>query len=202
MDETRSKLILDLQRIEEEQYQLREGERVQDFITLMLHYIGDPQPELRDELIYPTFYEWIATQKRFTTTELLEMLMILTDEEHLFYRIGSDGDPSVFTRTFTVLVIAIIACRHRQQPFLGPEYFLKLKHSLLRYYREEKDLRGYLLEGGWAHSAAHGADALVELVQCRESGSALHHEVLDAIRGMLHNGKHSFSEEEIGRAHV
>ncbi|MNC04157.1 hypothetical protein D3C75_515900 [compost metagenome] len=196
MNETRLKLILDLQRIEEEDYQLREGEQMQGFITLMLQYIGDSQPSLRDELVYPTFYEWIEIQKCFTTVELLDMLMILTDEEHLFYRIGSNEDPSVFTRTFTVLVIALIVRRHRQLPFLESEDFLNLKYSLLRYYREEKDLRGYLLEGGWAHSAAHGADALVELVQCPESDSAVHYEVLEAIHGMLYNGKHCFNEEE------
>ncbi|WP_379131106.1 DUF2785 domain-containing protein [Paenibacillus sp. sgz500958] len=196
MNEARSRLILDLQRIEEEQYLLREDERIQEFITLMLQHIGDPEPALRDELIYPTFYEWIETQKRFTTMELREMLMILTDEEHLLYRIGSIDDPSVFTRSFTALVIVLIIRRHRQQPFLEPEDFLNLKHSLLRYYREEKDLRGYLLEGGWAHSAAHGADALVELVQCPESDSEVRHEVLGVIHGMLYNGQQSFNEEE------
>ncbi|MFE4711367.1 DUF2785 domain-containing protein [Paenibacillus sp. NPDC056722] len=196
MDKTRSKLIMDLQRIEEEHYQLRENEQIQDFIILMLQFIGDPMPELRDGLIYPTFYEWIEVQKRFTAGELCEMLMTLTDKEHLFYRIGSDEDPSVFTRTFTVLVIALIVRRHRQQPFLEAEGFANLKHALLRYYREEKDLRGYLAEGGWAHSAAHGADALVELVQCPESDSALLYEVLDAIHGMLYNGKQSFNEED------
>lgn len=196
MNETRSKLKLDLQRIEEEQYQLREGEEIQDFIALMLQYIGDLQPELRDELIYPTFYEWIESQSRFTAAELREMLMILTDEEHLLYRIGSEEDSSVFTRAFSVLVIVLIVRSHRHHPFLTQEDFLNLKHSLLRYYREEKDFRGYLPEEGWAHSPAHGADALVELVQCPESDSAVRYEVLDAIYRMLNNGKQSFGEEE------
>ncbi len=45
----------DLQRIEENEYQLGEGEQHQDFLPLLLQYIGDPQPELRDNLIYPMF---------------------------------------------------------------------------------------------------------------------------------------------------
>jgi len=105
-------------------------------------------------------------------------------------------DQSVFTRTFSVLPIALIVCRHRQKPFLDLADFHHLKHSLLRYYKEEKDLRGYLPEGGWAHSAAHGADALVELVQCQESDATVQFEVLEAIQRMLHNGKQIFSEEE------
>lgn len=188
--------MLDLQRIEEEQYQLREGEKLQDFVTLKLQYIGDPQPELRDELIYPTFYQWIKVENRFTEAELRSLLTVLTDEQHLFYHIGSEGDETVFTRTFSVLPIALIVQRHRQQPFLDHADFQHLKHSLLRYYQEEKDLRGYLAIGGWAHSAAHGADALDELVQCPESDAAVQREVLAAIQGMLQNGTHIFSEEE------
>lgn len=188
--------MLDLQRIEEEHYRLRDGEQLQDFVTLMLQYIGDPQPELRDELIYPTFYEWINEENRFTEAELRSLLTVLTDGQHLFYHIGSEGDQTVFTRTFSVLPIALIVRHHRQKPFLDFADFLHLKDSLLRYYKEEKDLRGYLAEGGWAHSAAHGADALVELVQCPESDTAVQLEVLAAIQGMLHNGIHIFSEEE------
>lgn len=188
--------MLDLQRIEKEHYRLREGEQLQDFMTLMLQYIGDSDPALRDELIYPTFYEWIHEEERLTETELRSLLAVLTDEQHLFYHMGIEDDQSVFTRTFSILPIALIVRRHRKQPFLAYAEFQHLKHSLLRYYKEEKDLRGYLPKGGWAHSAAHGADALVELVQCPESDPAVQQEVLTAVQGMLYNGIHIFNEEE------
>lgn len=188
--------MTDLQRIEKEHYQLREDEQLQDFLTLMLQYIGDPQPELRDDLICTTFYEWFHDENMLTDTELHSLLAVLTDEQHLFYQIGSEDDPSVFTRAFSILPIALITERHRKQPFLDQAEYQHLKHSVLRYYKEEKDLRGYLPDGGWAHSAAHGADALEELVQCPESDAALQHEVLAAIQGMLHNGTQIFSEEE------
>lgn len=196
MDNTRLKFISDLQRIKREHYQLREGEQLQDFLTLMLQFIGDPQPELRDDLIYTTFYEWFHDENMLTETELHHLLAVLTDEQHLFYRIGGGDDSSVFTRAFSILPIALIAERHRKQPFLDQAEFQHLKYSVLRYYREEKDLRGYLPGEGWAHSAAHGADALDELVQCPESDAALQHEVLTAIQRKLHNGMQIFSEEE------
>ncbi|MDN9012903.1 DUF2785 domain-containing protein [Brevibacillus laterosporus] len=196
MNDTRTKLMMDLQRIEAEKYKIREDEQLQDFVTLMLQYIGDPHPELRDELIYPTFFEWINVENRFSEEELRRLLTVLTDEQHLFYHIGSEGDQTVFTRTFSVLPIALIVRRHREKPFLNLADFQHLKFSLLRYYKEEKDLRGYLPEGGWAHSAAHGADALVELVQCPESNASVQLEVLAAIQRMLHNGLQIFSEEE------
>ncbi|MNO23529.1 hypothetical protein D3C76_133320 [compost metagenome] len=196
MNPIRTKLMSDLQRIAAEQYRLREGEEVQDYIRLMLENIGDPQPELRDELIYPAFNEWILEQRRFSSNELRAILTVLLDERHLFHGIGSQGDETVFTRTFTILVIGLIIQRHREQPFLDAGWFLQLKTALLRYYTEEKDLRGYVEKNGWAHSAAHGADAMDELVQCPESGEPVQLEVLEAVRGMLQNGVYIFREEE------
>lgn len=196
MSEIRMKLMKDLQRIEENEYQLGEGEQHQDFLPLLLQYIGDPQPELRDNLIYPMFYMWIKEENRFSEEELRSLLTVLTDENHLFYNIGSKDDQSVFTRTFSALPIALIIQRHRQNPFLNQEEIEQLMQAMLRYYNEEKDLRGYLSVGGWAHSASHGADVFVELVQCEESSIAMLHEVLVAISGMLHNGIHIFSDED------
>lgn len=95
MSDTRIKLMLDLQRIEKDEYQLREGEQHQDFLPLLLQYIGDPQPELRDNLIYSMFYMWIKEENRFSEEELRSLLTVLTDENHLFYSIGSEDDQSV-----------------------------------------------------------------------------------------------------------
>ncbi|WP_028593728.1 DUF2785 domain-containing protein [Paenibacillus assamensis] len=196
MNDMRAKLKLELKRIEKEQYQLREGERIQNFIPLMLKYIGDPDSELRDNLIYPTFYMWIQEGNKLSEEELRSLLALLLNNEHLFNGIGSQNDQSVFTRTFTALAIVLIVRRHRQQPFLDLAEFQHLKKELLRYYAEEKDLRGYLDEGGWAHSAAHGADMFVELVQCSESDATVQREVLSAIQEVLYNGIHIFNEEE------
>jgi len=196
VSDIRLKLMEDLQRIEENEYQLGEGEQHQDFLPLLLQYIGDPQPELRDNLIYPMFYMWIKEENRFSEEELRSLLTVLTDENHLFYNIGSEEDQSVFTRTFSALPIALIIQRHRQNPFLNQEEIEQLMQAMLRYYNEEKDLRGYLSVGGWAHSASHGADVFVELVQCEESSVAMLREVLVAISGMLHNGIHIFSDED------
>lgn len=196
MSDTRTKLMLDLQRIEKDEYQLREGEQHLDFLPLLLQYIGDPQPELRDNLIYPMFYKWIKEENRFSEEELRSLLTVLTDENHLFYNIGREDDQSVFTRTFSALPITLIVQRHRQNPFFNQAEVEQLMHVMLRYFREEKDLRGYLSVGGWAHSASHGADVFVELVQCEESSNAMLLEVLVAISGMLHNDRLIFCDED------
>ncbi|MBY3620308.1 DUF2785 domain-containing protein [Acinetobacter sp. CUI P1] len=196
MNDTREQLIIDLQRIEENDYELRSGEQLGDYVKLMLEYIGDPLPELRDDLIYSTFYKWIKEKQWFREAELRELLLILLDEEHLFYNIGSKEDQAVFTRTFSVLVVALILQRHREQAFLDSAEFTNVKEALIRYYEEEQDLRGFMPEEGWAHAAAHGADALDELVLCSESDAAIREEVLAVIQRMLYNEQYIFSDEE------
>ncbi|WP_342561410.1 DUF2785 domain-containing protein [Paenibacillus sp. FSL R7-0345] len=194
-EDTRTELIQKLQRLEEERYILHEGERLQDFTYLMLRHIGDPEAELREH-IYSTFYIWLKRDNKFSCEELRQLLAVLMDDRHLFCRIGSEGDHSVLTRAFAVLPIALIVQRDRNNPFLTPGEFEHLKLSLLRYYQEEEDLRGYLAAEGWAHAAAHGADALEELIRHPKSDNAVQHEVLVAIKGMLHNGVRIFDEEE------
>ncbi|WP_445671340.1 DUF2785 domain-containing protein [Paenibacillus sp. FSL R5-0475] len=196
MNDTREQLIIDLQRIEENDYELRSGEQLRDCVKLMLEYIGDPQPKLRDDLIYSTFYKWINEKQWFSDAELRELLLILLDEQHLFYHIGSKEDQAVFTRTFSVLIVALILQRHREQAFLDSAEFTNVKEALIRYYEEEQDLRGFMPEEGWAHAAAHGADALDGLVLCSESDAAIREEVLAVIQRMLYNDQYIFSDEE------
>jgi len=192
----REQLIADLRKIQKNQYQLTDGEKAFDYIPLILQYIGDPEPELRDNLIYSTLCEWICEKEYFSEEELLYILSAIMDENHLFYYIGNDEDDTVFTRTFSVLVVVLILYQHRKKPFLEYNLFVKVKNDLIRYYREEKDLRGYLEDRGWAHGAAHGADAMNELIKCKESGEAVYSEVLEAVKKVLCNGKYAFSNEE------
>jgi hypothetical protein len=196
MHSEKQQLKSDLQRMKKNQFELSEGEGVSDYISLMLQYIGDTDAELRDDLIYETFCEWICEKEYFNGEELLHILSILLDEKHLFYHIGNDEDDTVFTRTFSVLVIVLIIFQHRKKPFIAHDLFIKIKDNLIRYYEEERDLRGFLGEKGWAHGAAHGADAMDELIQCEESDEVVYQQVLGAIQKVLFNGKYSFSNEE------
>lgn len=192
----KEQLKSDLQKIRESKYELSQRELADDYAALMLKYIGDTDAELRDDLIYETFCEWICVKKYFSREELIYILSVLMDERHLFYHIGSDEDDTVFTRTFSVLVIVLILSEHRKNAFLEYDIFTRIKNNLIRYYREEKDLRGFTGKSGWAHGAAHGADAMDELVQCSESDEEMYMEILDAIKKVLFNGKYIFCNEE------
>lgn len=194
--EEREQLFIDLQRIKGNQFKLNTGERAKDFISSMLNNIGDPNPELRDFLIYKTFYQWILILDYFSEEELLNILFVVIDQKHLFYKIGNEKDDSVFKRSFSVLVVALILGYHRKKAILSNKEFLKVKDSLVKYYWEEKDLRSYIDGKGWADAVSHGADALDELIACKECNEQICYEILKVIKRKLLNEKYLFYQEE------
>lgn len=192
----REKLLNNLREIKENEYHLKKVHDAEEYAYLMLEYIGDPDPELRDILIYRTFYHWILEKKYFSEKDLLKILKIAQDKNHLFYKIGNKDDHSIFTRAFSVLLIALILAYHRKNFFIDQNLFLEVKDNLLKYYKNENDLRGYTETNGWADGISHAADALDELIACRESSREIYLEVLEAVKEMLSNEKHIFKEEE------
>ena len=157
----------------------------------MLPHLGCPDAELRDDLIYSTLATWIMADK-FEDDDLKVLLRQLLTEEHLFYKLGESGTDSVFMRSFSVLLIPLILSRHRLRPFLMPYELREVKVKLLDYLEKEQDLRGFVLDEldedeagepkGWAHAIAHTADALDDLVQCKEMDNEELLEILNGIR--------------------
>lgn len=192
----REQLIIDLRKIRENQYRVAEGQNPWEYILSMLNHIGDIDPELRDDLIYNTFCEWIDVKEFFNEDQIRYILSTLMDKEHLFYQIGSDGNDSVFTRTFSVLVVVLILNRHRKKAFLSVDEFTDIKNKLIEYYTSEIDLRGYIQKMEWAHAAAHGADVMDELVQCHECNEDMIKEILNAFKKIMYNRKYIFHNEE------
>jgi len=192
----RENLLSDLREIQQNEYRLENQEKLMEYGDLMLEHIGDPDPELRDILIYRTFYHWILKKEYFNENELLEILKIAQDEKHLFYKIGNKNDNTIFIRAFSVLLIALILAYHRKNTFINQNLFFEVKDNLLKYYKNEKDLRGYTEKNGWADGISHAADAFDELIACEEGSREIYLEVLEVIKKMLGNEKHIFKEEE------
>ncbi len=196
MLQEREQLKIDLKIKKARGFVIDENDDLAEYVSLMLKHIGDVDPELRDELIYEAFYYWIREYHYLNVDELRKILLILINEEHLFYKIGACNDDSVFTRSFSSLVLSLIIFYQKEEPFLDKETFGVLKNALIRYYKSERDFRGLIEKKGWAHSIAHGADALRELVQCQVCDESVIIEVLDAIEHVLFNGTCSLCYKE------
>ena len=177
-----------LYEIADNDFALPEQARAMPRAQEMLPHLGSPDAELRDDLIYSTLASWIMSDK-FEEDDLKVLLRQLLTEEHLFFKLGEADTDSVFMRSFSILIIPLILSWHRQRPFLMPYELREVKVKLLDYLEKEQDLRGFVLDEdeagepkGWAHAIAHTADALDDLVRCKEMGSEELVEILNAIR--------------------
>lgn len=153
-----------LQHIQSANLSAHEVKHPYDMALHMMHHIGSPDPVLRDELIYVTFATWIG-QGVFSEEQLSQLLQMALDDQHLFHGIGEQGADSVFTRTFSVLLLPPILRVDRQRAFLKKEEIKVIHHRLTTYLECEKDVRGYADDKGWAHAPAHAADAVEDLAQ-------------------------------------
>jgi hypothetical protein len=62
-------------------------------------------------------------------------------------------------------VLALILEKDRNGQFLKKDSVIRSIDASLHYLFDEKDLRGYVKDKGWAHSIAHGADLLSEAIK-------------------------------------
>lgn len=187
-----------LAKIKNDDYILKIQEDYFPLTLEMMDNIGSLDSELRDKLIYTTLFYWI-TKGRFTFEQLRYLLNISLDSSHLFYKLQENDEDAVFTRTFSVLIVALIVYEHRKSNFLSEEVLYEVKNKLIEYMLNEKDVRGYVAIKGWAHSAAHTADALDELVQCSCFNNTDLLNVLNSIRTKMCIGCYVYVDEESER---
>ena len=163
----------------------------------MMRHIGSTDAELRDGLIAAAFYYWILDRVLFTPEQMRELLQLALDEQHLFYKIGENGTDSVFTRTFSMLLLPLLLIVHRdKQAYLSKEEVLVVKTAVLRYLQQEQDLRGYVPGPGWAHAIAHASDALDDIVQATELDAKDLREVLEAMQRAMCRPERPYTHEE------
>ena len=136
-------------------------------VNSMIEQIGSIDRELRDQLIYTSFFQLII-EKNLLEHELLTELLEVALNDLLLKGIGEEGTDTVFTRSFTTLLIALILSRDNEDDFLNPNTILRVMDKLMEYITLEKDLRGFVPVKGWAHSIAHVADAFDELAKSKK----------------------------------
>ncbi len=128
--------------------------------------LGSTDPVERDRTAYPALGTWID---RGVYDELLPGLgdgMAAGLEIGL----GEQGTDTVFRRAFSVLVLATVIERDTKEYLVPAEQVLRWGDQIVGWYLRERDLRGHVEGKGWAHTMAHGADAIAALAGSRHFG--------------------------------
>ena len=146
-------------------------------VKSMVEHIGSTDSELRDRLIYSSFYQLII-EKNELDHEILNELLDVCVNDLIFKGIGEKETDTVFTRSFSTLLIALILYRDNEDDFLSKDMVHQIKDKLVEYINLEKDLRGYVPVKGWAHSIAHVSDAIDELVKNQKIDQGMYLEIL------------------------
>jgi len=184
--------------VENNKYLLKNDEKYFSLGLEMMENIGALDTELRDNLIYGTLSNWILNN-RFTFEQLENLLNIGVDRSHLFYKLYEKDEDAVFKRTLSVLIVAVIINKHRKKTFLSEKSLHEVKDKLIEYMLNERDVRGYVEIKGWAHSAAHTADALDELVRCNYFNKTDLIDILNSIKAKVYIGYYVYVDEESER---
>ncbi|RZT24019.1 MULTISPECIES: DUF2785 domain-containing protein [Fictibacillus] len=155
----------ELRSIIKDDYNLPDGKTEFEAIQDIIGILGSTDAELRDTLGYGILNQWLLKKKLLNEEQLEILLDKALSEDMLFYRIGESGTDSVFLRSFSSLLIALILNRDNRIKFLSRKKYEQMIERICSYCDLEKDYRGYLEGKGWAHAPAHIADVIDECMK-------------------------------------
>lgn len=187
--------------IVEHEYAVPADQSLPDLTRELAGLLGSPDPESRDEFAYSILAAWIYQKRAIEPAALRPLMAALL--ANLTADIGGTGTDAVLRRSFSALMLSVVAARDNAAPFLTEAEYRDLVDRALAYLGAERDVRGYDEEKGWIHSAAHTADLLKFLGRNRYLRPADQVRVLDAISAKLRGAPVVFThgeDERLARA--
>ena len=132
-----------------------------ELTTELTSMLGDTDPYVRGDIAFGTLQNWIAEGVYDDLLEGLGDGMAAG----LVIGLGATSSDTVFRRSFSALVLAECIKRDNAVHLMPPDRILRWGDRVMSWMIRERDLRGYVPGKGWAHTLAHGADALTALAQ-------------------------------------
>ncbi|EAE7072691.1 DUF2785 domain-containing protein [Listeria monocytogenes] len=136
-------------------------------IDTMLSYLSSVDSELRDNIAYNIFFEWLVGQDNLTTNQKRRIYNYAVNKNNLLFKINIIDSDAVFQRSFLALIIALLLENNKVHNFLTNNEIRKTMNLLIELLEKEKNTHSFIEEKGWAHCIAHTADALDELIYQR-----------------------------------
>lgn len=151
-------------------------------VELATTLLRSDDPTLRDGVATDVLELWIRRDRTLDAAGMRVLMGRLY--EGLRVGIGRVGDDSVYGRSFSALVLSMIAARDLKEPFLTDAELTTMATTAAWYAGAELDLRGHDAVHGWAHAAAHTADWLRALGAHAALGPARAKMVLQAVAAL------------------
>jgi hypothetical protein len=194
-------LVVRLRALRERGFDVAEEDAFRLALEVFDH-LGSPDPELRDELGLTALGTWVVDQGRFRPDELRELLRLAQGERGIRSGLGRSGDDSVFRRSFSLLVVAIVLVADKERRFLDQSEFREVARGLVDYCEAESDVRGFVPGRGWAHAVAHAADVADECATSRFGTPEVCGRLLRALDALVARSREVFQTEEDERVGI
>lgn len=149
------------------EYKIPDGNTLHDLTKTIFGYLGNVDPDLRDEIAYIVYANWLKRDMYSPDEIRLHIAELLANLEKGIGEIESD---SVFLRAFSVLFLAEIVHNDNKKSVLEQADISSIFDKGLQYLDAEKDPRGFVPVKGWAHALAHTADLMMVLGKNRYIG--------------------------------
>ena len=122
----------------------------------LLVCLGDPDPKIRDGIVFEAIQLWLRTNQLSTET-------IQTIHTRLLQDLTGPEDPGGYLRPFAALLLSEVARVDRLHPFMTPAQRTALANAAADFMTHITDYRGFDEVEGWRHRVAHTADLILQL---------------------------------------
>ena len=189
----------DIQRQLEEKWTAGTGPYSRPELEWLLDHIGDPDPAIRDDLVYNSFCS--AIMNHFLTKEdLLFLVDSVLQRDLLTYKMPEQGDATL-VRSFSSLLLALIldVDQTADSPYhqsLSTDQLQTIFGQTLLYLQQETDSTGWDKEKGWVHAFAHGAELLLYAGLHKEFPQKRMNELLETLTIVLKQREALFTAGE------
>ena len=183
--------------ISNNEYVVPEGYSLENLTELLFSYLGSTDPELRDEIAYIVYANWLKRDLYSGEAIQSHIDFLLSNLEK---GIGETDSDTVFLRAFSILLLAEIVHTDNKKSLLEEDQVKRILEKGLWYLQAERDPRGHVPVKGWAHALAHTADLLLVLAHNRNTEGADLLNMLNAVSDkMVHSTKHVYIHGEDDR---
>ena len=168
-------------------------------IQWLLEHLGDPSPEIRDELVFTSLARGIQ-EELFSLEQFQFISEEVSSDEGLYKEIDSRG-VSTLKRSFRALIYAnLLSADGNEHSLFYKGLKTDIRNAMLSqglyYLKKEKDTTGFSSQYGWVHAFAHGADLLTEVVCHPDSPSNRVSEAFDVLGQLFKRITIRFTNDE------
>ena len=183
-----------LRKIAEEKPSYRQEE-----LQWLLDHIGDPNPEIRDELVFTSLARGIQ-EELFTQDQFHFIAEVVSSDGGLDKEIDKIG-LSTLERSFRALIYAnLLSADGNEHSLFYKGLKTDIRNAMLSqglyYLKKEKDTTGFSSQYGWVHAFAHGADLLTEVVCHPDFPKNRDYEVFDVLGQLFKRITIRFTNDE------